>query len=153
MGHTIGLHFDAEFYNISTEDELNEKLIFEKQIFEDIINTEIDVFSFHNTTDFTMNCEDHTYGGLINTYSKFFKDNLGYCSDSNGYWRFNRMIDFINLNKNKKLQILTHPVWWTEKIDSPKMKINKLIDKQANDTKKFYNDLLISYKKNNIDWD
>ena len=120
---------------------------------EGYFDVKVEVFSFHNTTDFTMSCENHTYGGLINTYSQFFKENLGYCSDSNGHWRFNRMIDFVKENENKKLQILTHPVWWTREIDSPKMKIVKFMDNQAEGKKQFYHNLRIKRKRKNIDWE
>ena len=34
---------------------------------------------------------------MINTYAKYFKENVEYCSDSNGYWRYKRLEDFLNL--------------------------------------------------------
>lgn len=152
LGHDIGLHFDAQFYNISNDEALNDKIDFEKNILENFLGVKVEAFSFHNTTPFTMSCQDYSYGNLINTYSSYFQQNLGYCSDSNGYWRFNRMIDFIKENNNKPLQILTHPVWWTEKIDSPKLKIEKLIDNSARIKKRFYENILTSFGRENIDW-
>ena len=47
---------------------------------------------------------------MINAYAKYFKDNVEYCSDSNGYWRHQRLENFLN-NKHDKIQVLTHPVW------------------------------------------
>ena len=113
---TWGLHFDSEFYKINNENLLDEKIVLEKKILENFTSQKIKCFSFHNPKDFTLKCKREKYGGLINCYSKYFTDNVGYCSDSNGYWRFNRMIDYIEKNKEFNLQILTHPVWWTEKL-------------------------------------
>ena len=62
------------------------------------------------------------------------------------------MIDFIKENNNKSLQILTHPVWWTKEIDSPKLKIEKLINHTGAIKKKFYEDTLSSFGRENIDW-
>jgi hypothetical protein len=152
MGHEIGLHFDAQFYDISDDEDLNDKISLEKRVLENFLEIKIEVFSFHNTTPFTMSCQNYSYGNLINTYSSYFQENLGYCSDSNGYWRFNRMIDFIKENNNKSLQILTHPVWWTKEIDSPKLKIEKLINHTGAIKKKFYEDTLSSFGRENIDW-
>ena len=38
-----------------------------------------------------------------------------YCSDSNGYWRFESFEELINDTTIKKLYVLTHPVWWQKK--------------------------------------
>ena len=48
-------------------------------------------FSFHNPQKTDYNYENFLYEGLVNCYSKKFKDDLPYCSDSNGYWRFRRL--------------------------------------------------------------
>ncbi len=152
LGHEIGLHFDAQFYGISNDKELNDKITLEKRILEEFLDVKIEVFSFHITTPFTMSCQNFRYGNLINTYSSYFQNNLGYCSDSNGYWRFNRMIDYVKENHNKSLQILTHPAWWTKQIDSPKSKIEKLINHSRTIIKKSYEDTLSSFGRENIDW-
>uniref|UniRef100_UPI003A932DFD hypothetical protein n=1 Tax=Mesoflavibacter zeaxanthinifaciens TaxID=393060 RepID=UPI003A932DFD len=152
LGHKIGLHFDAQFYGISNKKDLDEKIKFEALILEYYLDKKIEVFSFHNTTDFTMNCKDFSYGGLINVYADYFQTNIKYCSDSNGYWRFDRMIDFIKKNENEKIQLLTHPVWWTKKIMSPKEKINDCIKKRADNNNIEYENILNFFKRNNIDW-
>ena len=153
MGHQIGLHFHADFYDISDEKMLNSKIILEKTILENVLEREIRTFSFHNPTPFTMSFQNPSYGSLINCYSRYFQINLGYCSDSNGYWRFDRMIDFIKKNSRRPLQILTHPIWWTKKIDSPKNKILKLIDEQGSKKKILYEEILALGGRENIDWE
>ncbi len=153
LGHQIGLHFDTHYYNIGNESELEEKLSREAEIFYNFFDIGIKVFSFHNTTPFTMACQKFSYAGIINTYAAFFQNEVEYCSDSNGYWRYKRIIDVIKNNTSKKLQILTHPEWWQEEIMSPWQRIKRAIDGRAEKNKIFYKDHLRKFNMKNIDWD
>lgn len=152
LGHHIGLHFDPVYYNIITEAELKMWLMYEKQILDKLFDIDIKVFSFHNPTPEILKFDNWDYSGMINTYSKEFKDNVAYCSDSNGYWRFKRLKDVLETEKPTKLQTLTHPEWWTQKVMSPKEKIWRAIDKRAEKNKEFYENSLTSYGRNLIDW-
>ena len=76
------------------------------------------MFSFHNTTDFSMSCRAHEYGGLVNVYSNFFHNDVEYTSDSNGYWRFRTWKELL-LENHKIIQVLTHPIWWQPKNEFP----------------------------------
>jgi hypothetical protein len=69
LGHEIGIHFDSHYYGINDENDLAKHLIFEKRILSEIFHVDVEVFSFHNTTNFTMSCKEWEYGGLINTYA------------------------------------------------------------------------------------
>ena len=71
LGHFIGLHFDSHYYNIQKEKELDEYISLDKEYFEKVFNMKLEVFSFHNTNPFILNCENFTYGGLLNVYSSF----------------------------------------------------------------------------------
>ena len=152
LGHDIGLHFDSRFYNIKNKQDLENKIIFEKDILEFYLDINIKSFSFHNPSKFDLKFIDFKYGGLVNTYADFIQSKTEYCSDSNGYWRFDRMIDFIENNKYKSLQLLTHPVWWSNKIKSPKEKIDSNIDDRSKNNKQLQSELLKLYKRENIDW-
>lgn len=151
LGHDIGLHFDPFFFNIDSESLLDEKIVFEKEILEKIFDIKIKVFSFHNNTPFTLSCEKETYGGLINTYSKKFKS-VPYCSDSNGYWRFNRLKDVLTNAADFNLQILTHEIWWQKEIMSPKEKVRKCVDLSSQTIINTYNNELSRLNLKNIDW-
>jgi len=152
LGHKIGLHFDTHFYGITHEKELADKLIQEKRILDKMFDTTIQAFSFHNTTPFTMSCQNWEYGGLVNTYASFFQEQTSYCSDSNGYWRHKRLWEFLNKEHNKPLQILTHPGWWTAEISSPKQKIERIVENRAKETNEMYQAVLKLYGRENIDW-
>lgn len=152
LGHEIGLHFDSHFYGISEEKDLEKYLLFEKNILQEMFDTKVEVFSFHNTNSFTMACQAESYGGLINVYSKNFQDNFGYCSDSNGYWRYERLEDVLKSAKYPRLQVLTHPGWWQKEVMSPKQRIWHCIEGRANYTKSFYEKMLQAYGRELIEW-
>ena len=111
FGHEIGLHFDVSIYDIKKEDILINHLTKEASTLENLLETKISMFSFHNTTEFSMSCREFKYCGLINAYSDFFQDEVEYISDSNGYWRFRSWIELLQ-EKHKVIHILTHPIWW-----------------------------------------
>jgi hypothetical protein len=66
---------------------------------------------------------------LLNTYGEYFRKKVFYCSDSNGHWRFKRLKDVLEDTPENvpRLQVLTHPVWWTEESMSPKKRFAKCI--------------------------
>lgn len=152
-GHHIGIHFDPHYYNIKSEDELIHYLSFEREVFSEIFQTEVQVFSFHITNSLTESFEKPEYAGLINTYSAQLKKNVKYCSDSNGYWRFQSLEDFLNENlHNPRIQVLTHPSLWQETVMSPRQRVWRCIDGRSEFTRRWYNDTLSQCNRENIDW-
>lgn len=150
LGHDIGLHFDTEYYDISSEVELEYKLAFEAQCIEKWFGIAIKVFSFHNPNNYTLTCVKETYSGLINCYSNYLKENASYCSDSNGYWRFRRLRDVLMQAKDKNLQVLTHPDWWQETAMFPRERVHRCIDGRAKNVKANYDTLLKMMGRTNI---
>lgn len=150
LGHDIGLHFDSHFYNINNAEDLAEALKKEKYLLDTFFNIDVKVFSFHNNNDFTMSCEDFEYGGMINTYAKYFKSEVGYCSDSNGIWRFSRLMDVLIGADHPKLQVLTHPEWWQEIPMPPREKIQRCINYRALKNLEYYDNLLSKMNRPNI---
>ena len=117
-GHEVGLHFDPLVHNITDEASLGKAIKTEASALADIVKAPISMFSFHYTTNFSMSCKAHEYGGLVNAYSEFFHNDVEYISDSNGYWRFRGWKDFL-LEQHKIIQVLTHPIWWQPKNKFP----------------------------------
>jgi hypothetical protein len=153
LGHQIGLHFDSHYYGVNSENQLDELIRRETAFFESLFDIKISCFSFHNTTDFTMSCTNWTYGGLINTYADYFRNEVGYCSDSNGYWRHDRMKDVLKKAEDYCIQILTHDCWWQKKIQSPKQKVHEMIESAAQSKKDYYTNLLTINGRTIIDWE
>ncbi len=152
LGHSIGLHFDSHYYDIKNETGLEEKLLFEKSIIENLFPIKVDCFCFHITNEFTIGCNKESYAGLINCYSDKFQKEVGYCSDSNGYWRFARLEDILIEAACEKLQVLTHPELWQDEIMSPKQRVYRCIDERAIKTKQWYDTTLKNHNRENIDW-
>lgn len=152
LGHSIGLHFDSHFYQIKHASELDKYLVRENEFFAQTFEIKPVAFSFHNTTEFTMSCTDWQYAGLINAYAEYFQNETGYCSDSNGYWKYERLFDVLNAPVSKPLQILTHPVWWSKETMSPKQKVKLCTQERADANVALYEHNLAAFGNNNIDW-
>jgi hypothetical protein len=117
-GHEVGLHFDPTVYEIKNESELEKYIRQESEVLQDLLDLEVEMFSFHNTTDFSMSCRKEQYGGLVNVYSNFFHDEVQYTSDSNGHWRFRTWEELLS-QSYKIIQVLTHPIWWQPNNELP----------------------------------
>jgi hypothetical protein len=153
MGHHVGLHFDAHYYDVTSGDQLDQLLSWEKQILEKFFQCEIRIFSFHHTTPFILSCQRWQYAGLLNVYSEYFQTHVLYCSDSGGYWRYRRLEDILNAAKDDRLQVLTHPEFWTKEVTSPKQRVDRCIDDRAERTRQWYRKNLEAIKHENIDWE
>ena len=152
LGHEIGLHFDSHYANTENEADLEKELSFEKNVLEKLFNIKISSFCFHINNEFTLKCNKSAYAGLSNAFSEYFQKEIAYCSDSNGYWRFTRLEDFLLNPNNKQAQVLTHPELWQDEIMSPKQRVNRCADLRAEKSKQWYNDILTSHNRENIDW-
>lgn len=111
LKHQIGLHFDPSSYDIQNTEELEFYLKKEKFFLENLLERPIDMFSFHNTSEFSLSMTNETYAGMENSYSSFYQNEVEYVSDSNGYWRYKNWQQMLD-EASQKIQILTHPVWW-----------------------------------------
>ncbi|MCH8331708.1 MAG: hypothetical protein IH946_10105 [Bacteroidetes bacterium] len=153
MGHRVDLHFDPEFYGVDNHEDLIKYMELEKRTLEDHFDLEVNAFTFHNPTASKVSANDQEYAGMINGWSPYFKDQVAYCSDSNGMWRFGRMEDFLLRSKDLPMQLLTHPEWWTEKAMSPREKIDLCINGRAEWTRKFIDDFIVTKNgREIIDW-
>ena len=152
LGHGIGLHFDSGFYSpIRTLKELEDKLLFEKNILESAFSRHVTVFSFHiPEVGNILKFDNDRIGGMINTYGKKIRSNYGYCSDSTGYWRHRRLEDVLKAASETKLQVLTHPEWWQRKTMSPRERIERCIIGRAENTRNSYSKLLKKIRRKNI---
>jgi hypothetical protein len=151
-GHSIGLHFDPDFYNlVNASDNLEYYLKLEKELIEKIFRLEINVFSFHNPDKGNwLQVDREQIAGMVNTYSAYIRNKYAYCSDSCGYWRFKRLEDVLAKAEDDKLQILTHPCWWVPVVMSPRDRVSRCIDGRAEKSHEYYNNLLLELKRENV---
>lgn len=150
LGHDIGLHFDVNFYGQKTKPQLNNLIAQEAAYLEQLFRVRPVALSFHNPDATTLKYEADQYGGLINCYSKRFKREVAYCSDSNGFWRFRRLHDVLSEAQDPCLQVLTHPGWWQKEAMPPRNKIVRCAYGRAAATIRDYDNLLKKHKRKNI---
>lgn len=151
-GHALGLHFDTHYYDVENREQLEEFLAREKRVIEDCFETEVRVFSFHIISAATERFGAMEYRGLINAYADYFRREVSYCSDSNGYWRHRRLEDVLQEATDPRLQVLTHPELWQDTVMSPKQRVHRCIAGRAEKTKRWYDDTLRMHGRENIDW-
>lgn len=152
LGHRLGLHFDHQFWGIENDDSFERALVFEKNLLERCFGRQVDAFSFHIPDQVSARFERCSYGGLINTYSAYFKSDIGYCSDSNGYWRFRRLEDVLRDVPDERLQVLTHPEYWQETVMSPRERVERCIQGRADKARDWYRTVLRKTGREDIDW-
>lgn len=150
LGHSIGIHFDANFWEVKNEKYLKDRLEFEKIIIDKSLGITTNVFSFHNPDEFTLSFKSFKYAGLINTYSNKIMSDYKYCSDSNGYWRHEIMFDVAESLKFKKIHFLTHPGWWTKEDKFPREKIVDQINNRVSLILNDYDENLKRSKRKNL---
>jgi peptidoglycan/xylan/chitin deacetylase (PgdA/CDA1 family) len=106
FGHDIGLHLDVNFHR-GTQNVFNFEKAIEQdtKLLEDLAETKIDSFSFHNPTPEILEFDASEYSGLINCYSKEIRETIDYASDSNGYWRHRPIIPTVQKRVNNLKRI------------------------------------------------
>lgn len=152
-GHDLALHFDPHFYKVNSRHSLEYYLAMEKRILEDIFGVEVRAFSFHNTDPIILSFKEWSYAGMINAYAAFFRDEIAYCSDSNGYWRHRRLEDVLKDDSIRSLQVLTHPEWWQDEEMSPQEKVQRCIDGRAMRNGEKYEQMLAEFGRENLGWE
>lgn len=150
LGHDIGLHFDASFHApFADHAALENALTFERSLLERIFGGEVRVFSFHNPdVGDALRFDAAEIGGMINAYGRELKAKYAYCSDSNGYWRFTRLSEFLDAGAPYG-QVLTHPEWWTPSAMLPRERVQRAIDGRAQATGAWYDELLDQIGRHN----
>lgn len=151
LGHHIGLHFDSHYWGVQDEYSLNKSIEVDKDYFNKVFDMNIDTFSFHNTTPFVLNSEEYKYGGLINSYAKFFKEHYLYCADSTGFWRYEVLDEVLRYPSTRHIQVLIHDAMWSDAVMSPRKRVMYSIQENADRVKKFYDEDLIKFGAKNID--
>jgi hypothetical protein len=113
LGHEIGLHYDVTV--MLKGNSSNPRAIFDAEInlLSNLIDHPIKSVAMHNPSisgkDIFRDSE------FINTYNDQFVKDMAYFSDSCMAWRNNFVEHLEQDNFPQKLQLLIHPILWTEK--------------------------------------
>lgn len=150
MGHDVGVHFDWSYYSESDSDELDRCVSRETALLSDIVGKTPVAVSFHNPTQEILEIDSARLGGLANAYSRQLMDGAEYCSDSNGYWRHQRLADIISDKAVGPLQVLTHPGWWQESEMLPRQRMERAVSGRAVATMEDYDRTLRDFGRENF---
>ena len=106
-GHWLGLHFDSSFPGHGATSPT--RITREAAQLADLLETPVIAFSFHNPglVNDDLACDDDTLVGLVNAYGRNIRERYRYVSDSNGYWRHERLFDV--LEESTDLPPRAHP--------------------------------------------
>ena len=153
MGHWLGLHFDCAAYDsLGSSDALWDKIRWEQRLLSDIAECDIQVLSFHNPADgLGPGTDADVICGMVNAYGKKMQTGYAYCSDSNGYWRHERLFDVIESKKHGRLHALTHPEWWVTDPMAPRDRVLRCIHGRAEATTKAYDAALQASRRENVE--
>lgn len=141
MGHHIGLHF--YFDDFVNEDMTKKEILIQKELMEKVLDFKIDRFSIHKPSQKILKAGIHIKG-LINTYNhEYFtyleKNEINnsldilevrYIADSLHSWKYG-VPSFVELKKNKKIQLLFHPYSWNEIDVNYNNNMNTLINEKT----------------------
>jgi len=109
-GGRIGLHFDECQYNITCEDDIVDKILYEKEILENVLEMTIDSVSMHRPSK-DMHVSQIMIPGTINSYSETFFKGMKYLSDSRR--RFREDVEgIIDGGVHDRIHLLLHPFWY-----------------------------------------
>jgi len=124
LGHDIGLHFDETNYPSGTEKMFLSAVEFELETMRKVLPLPIRSVSMHRPTKETLkkNWDFMALGGAINSYSEQFFQSYKYLSDSRMYWRENPF-EIMAGGEHQKLHVLTHPFWYSEKVEDTRAKL------------------------------
>ena len=150
LGHDVGLHVDLDHCAIRTEDDLLLCLARETRILDEAFESRCRAFSFHNPDATAAGFRNREYAGLINASAAYFFEDVGFCSDANGYWRGRRLEDVLTQAADPRLQVLTHPEMWQDAAMSPRQRVSRCIDGRAQRTRERYEQFLRDHHRENV---
>ena len=150
LGHKIGLHYHRNEQKNMSIDELKMDIQYQAELLGNILEMEIDRFSFHRPLREHLEA-NLQIDGLINTYDRRLfvltdepnqKLDVKYIADSNHQWKYGIPTKEC-LEKNPKVQLLLHPLSWSETGADHVNNFQMLIDEHK---KEFINTIKAEWK-------
>lgn len=145
LGHDVNLHIDGN-YGCSDLESFRKKLSFQKNLWEGFFNYPLSSFTFHMNNEFTKNCNDLNYEGLLNSGLLARLPEVSYISDSNGFWGNDPSFEYKS-KLSQKILLLTHPVWWSEVKMTPYERFESFLKSLDNQKRKWYSDVVKKYSR------
>lgn len=140
LGHEIGLHYDT---NILTKIKSNVQshMNIESKLLSNITGKKVVSIAQHNPI-ITHSLKSKIDSNFIDARKSIITKTTTFLSDSLQNWRQGCMCKHVN--KIDKLQISTHPIWWSKDPISAKKAMNKIEDFHM---KKVHNEFSLMKRK------
>jgi len=132
-GHSIGLHYMGELLASEPAERLIEHVLEEANWLESEFGRPLNAVSFHQPSKAVLEGELRV-GALVNTYNRQQMADYFYVSDTNMHWRHAHPIDIFTAHSHARLQLLIHPIWWTQSAVSLEEKWLRVLRSQAEAT-------------------
>ncbi|OPJ58355.1 hypothetical protein [Clostridium oryzae] len=133
-GFEIALHFDPMLYGDISLEQMQKQVEKECSIIEDIIGERVQTISLHNPSIHNRYLVFKTYK---NAYAgEFFTPEL-YLSDSCKDFRGKDVFEFIKKGKSNLLQVLFHPIHFSENGENYIKSFSRLIEDKINNFDKY----------------
>lgn len=131
LGHELGIHFDPHF-SAGRSASPASAVDAEAAALESLTGSKVVAVSFHDPDAHGWTViRDDDIAGRVSAYGRTIGERFGYCSDSNGYWRFAPLSEELTSGRHARLHVLTHPEWWVPAPMSPRARIARAIDGRA----------------------
>ncbi|CAN5593272.1 hypothetical protein BH10ACT2_BH10ACT2_00200 [soil metagenome] len=131
-GHAIGLHFDPSIYERKgVPTSPTTALLNERSMLSEAVGEPIGTFSLHKPSD-----DPAQFVGLpddlVNAYAPAFFTDIGYVSDSMGWWRFGPPQEQSWFHRRVMAQVVVHPIWWASMVsEHPAARLERLIQSRG----------------------
>lgn len=126
LGRDVGLHFDASLYAQDIE-SLDKACAKECSELECLIGQNVTTVSFHRPAPALIGMSS-LLGGRLHSYQSCFFNDMGYCADSQGWFRYGHPLLHEKVQQGQALQLVTHPVWWyAESAEDPISRIQSFL--------------------------
>lgn len=140
-GHQVSIHFDPTLY-----DDIEKGFQKEKDLFEMLFDVEVKYTSIHRPSEYFLN-NSHPICGVSHTYQPEYFNDIKYFSDSQGEFRYGNPLDSDAFKNRDTIQLLTHPIWWVTKSNSPVSKLQEYLGYRVDKFKQHMGSNCIPYKK------
>ena len=126
-GHRLGLHFMGELCEGDDTEIILEKVLNEVRWLEIEFGAPVNAISFHQPTKNILD-SNFEIPSLCNTYNKNQTHPYFYVSDTNMSWLHEHPLDIFLNQIYPRLQLLIHPIWWTETLQGLEAKWKNVLD-------------------------
>lgn len=110
LGREVGLHFDAEGLGDDPA-ALERAADADCTLLESVLGEKVRAVSFHRPAK-SLQGWPSPIAGRPHAYQPRFFSEMGYCSDSEGQFRFGHPLDHAAVKDGRAFQLVTHPIWW-----------------------------------------